>query len=227
MSLIAVVSVPRGDVLVGDLLPPDDGVRVDLVEMVPAGEGRVPYVRVTAGESSLRRFERAAGADPRVAGLSTVDVEAGSTLYRIEWAAPPGDFLESCIADGIVVESAVWTVRDWQFRLLVPGHDALASFYRRCRDSGITTTLLRVYDRDHGDERDRFGWGLTGPQREAIVLARRRGYFDVPREVTLSELAGELGISHQAMSGRLRRGLESLLDSTLMADLDATSGEPL
>ena len=45
----------------------------------------------------------------------------------------------------------------------------------------------------------------------------------VELETTLTELAEELGITHQAMSGRLRRGLETLVDGTLMTDIDVLS----
>jgi predicted DNA binding protein len=223
MSLIAHVSVPTGDVLVGDLFPSSGEFTMDLVEMVPTGEGHVPYVRVRADETTLRSFERTAREDDRVSSLGTVEATDRSALYRIEWACEPDGFLESCISDEIIVEDAVGTARGWHFRLLAPDHAALTSFHRRCRDSGIAVTLRRVYDRD--DAGDRFGWGLTDAQREALTLARKRGYFSVPREATLTELAEELGISHQAMSGRLRRGLESLVDGTLMLDIDLSSEE--
>jgi predicted DNA binding protein len=224
MSLIAHVSVPAEDVLVGDLFTSSEEFTIDLVEMVPTGEGHVPYVRVTADEGTLRSFERTVRADGRVAFLRTVDETDGSVLYRIEWAGLPDGFLESCITDEMIVEDATGTADTWRFRILVPDHAALTSFHRRCLDAGIPVTLRRVYHREDAD--DRFDWGTTPAQREAIMLAHSRGYFSVPRETTLSELAAELGISHQAASGRLRRGLESLVGNTLMLDVDLSSDEP-
>lgn len=220
MSLIAHVSVPAEDVLVGDLFPSSEEFTIDLVEMVPTGEGHVPYVRVTADEGTLQSFERTVRSDGRVAFLGTVDEAHGSGLYRIEWANLPNGFLESCISDEMIVEDASGTADTWQFRILVPDHAALTSFHRRCLDVGIPVTLRQVY---HRSDDDRFGWGLTPAQREAITLAYSRGYFSVPRETTLSELAAELGISHQAVSGRLRRGIESLVGNTLMLDVDLSS----
>jgi hypothetical protein len=52
---------------------------------------------------------------------------------------------------------------------------------------------------------------LTGAQREAIRVAADRGYFKVPREVSLKEIAEQLGVSEQAVSQRLRRGLGNLV----------------
>jgi hypothetical protein len=224
MSLIAHVSVPAEDVLVGDLFPSSEEFTIDLVEMVPTGGGHVPYVRVTADEATIRAFERTVRSDGRVAFLGTVDDADGSVLYRIEWAGLPDGFLESCITDEMIVEDAAGTADTWRFRILVPDHAALTSFHRRCLDAGIAVTLRRVYHRDDAD--DRFGWGVTPAQHEALVLAYGRGYFSVPRETTLSELAEELGISHQAASGRLRRGVESLVGNTLMLDVDLSSDDP-
>lgn len=56
---------------------------------------------------------------------------------------------------------------------------------------------------------------ITEAQEEALVLAYDREYFDSPREVTLEELADELGISQQAVASRLRRGLRGVLGTAL------------
>ncbi|MFC7008889.1 helix-turn-helix domain-containing protein [Halalkalicoccus salilacus] len=45
--------------------------------------------------------------------------------------------------------------------------------------------------------------------------AKRLGYYDVPRTVTLTELANKLDISHQALSERLRRAHANLIDRTI------------
>ena len=221
MTLVAHVSVPGSDVLIGDLLSRYDDLEVDLLEMVPTGDDHVPYVRATGDEATLRSFERNVREDDRVAFLCRLDDGEGWALYRFEWVGPPDGFLEACITEELIVEDAVGTPREWHFRLLVTDREALTSFHRRCRDNGIPVRLRRVYDRENTG--DRVGWGLTDAQHEAITLARRRGYFAVPRETTLTELADDLGISHQAMSGRLRRGLETLVDGTLMTDIDVLS----
>lgn len=47
---------------------------------------------------------------------------------------------------------------------------------------------------------------LTDRQREVLDTAIRLGYFEVPRECTLAEVATELGIDKSTASGILRRG---------------------
>lgn len=65
---------------------------------------------------------------------------------------------------------------------------------------------------------------LTESQRNSIQLAVEKGYYQVPREASLKDLAGELGISHQALSERLRRAEKQLAEEQLTGPLDDTSG---
>ena len=58
---------------------------------------------------------------------------------------------------------------------------------------------------------------LTPAQREILELALDRGYFAIPRETNLMELAEELGISDQAVNERLRRGTAKVVLSALTA----------
>ncbi|MHA1199830.1 MAG: helix-turn-helix domain-containing protein [Candidatus Heimdallarchaeaceae archaeon] len=46
---------------------------------------------------------------------------------------------------------------------------------------------------------------LTGKQYEAIKLAFKKGYYEIPRKCTLEELSTSLGIKRVAMQERIRR----------------------
>jgi predicted DNA binding protein len=48
-------------------------------------------------------------------------------------------------------------------------------------------------------------------QRELLNLALERGYFDIPREVTLEELAGEMGITKTTASNHLRKAEQQVM----------------
>jgi predicted DNA binding protein len=52
----------------------------------------------------------------------------------------------------------------------------------------------------------------------------QRGYFEIPRRVTLTDLAEELGITRQATSERIRRGVNAVLRSVLVGCRDDGSG---
>ncbi|MFC7142999.1 helix-turn-helix domain-containing protein [Halosimplex aquaticum] len=59
------------------------------------------------------------------------------------------------------------------------------------------------------------GFHLTDEQFTTVKAALDRGYYKVPREATLEELANELDVSHQALSERLRRGHRTLIENVI------------
>jgi hypothetical protein len=52
--------------------------------------------------------------------------------------------------------------------------------------------------------------GVRAEQRDVLVVAVERGYFETPREVTLDELAAELDLPRSTVSYRLRRATAEL-----------------
>ncbi|ELY63561.1 helix-turn-helix domain-containing protein, partial [Natronobacterium gregoryi] len=100
----------------------------------------------------------------------------------------------------------------WQIKTRFPDRDALCTGYDRLADQGIDADLRRVtdvHDRTEIDTR------LTPEQREALEAALEYGYFEIPRRISMEELAEELGISHQALSERFRRAYETLVNDEL------------
>lgn len=61
----------------------------------------------------------------------------------------------------------------------------------------------------HTDDRETV---VTERQRECLETAQRLGYFEVPRESTLAEVAEELGVDKSTASETLRRGSARVLD---------------
>lgn len=58
-------------------------------------------------------------------------------------------------------------------------------------------------------------YGLSPKQRTALITALERGYFEVPREVSMDELADELDITQQSLSKRLRRAHRNMITNVL------------
>ena len=46
------------------------------------------------------------------------------------------------------------------------------------------------------------------------------GYYSLPRQISTQEIADEFGISDQAVSERLRRGITTLVTNTLLLAAD-------
>ena len=57
---------------------------------------------------------------------------------------------------------------------------------------------------------------MTNLHQEDLVRAFEAGYFKVPKDTQLTELADAQGVSHQAMSERIRRGVHRLIEQTLI-----------
>ncbi|WP_175424245.1 helix-turn-helix domain-containing protein, partial [Haladaptatus sp. W1] len=103
---------------------------------------------------------------------------------------------------------------DWEFELLFPSQDQLTRFHNLSRDNGIEYTLGKMQALSDAGA-SQLANIVTDKQREALVLAFQRGYFETPRQVTLSELADELDISQQSLSDRIRHGIEAVVEYVL------------
>ncbi|RLM59951.1 helix-turn-helix domain-containing protein, partial [Halorubrum sp. Atlit-26R] len=83
-----------------------------------------------------------------------------------------------------------------------------SSFWQRNADF----QLLRL---THDDESEPPGDGLTDRQREALRIAYERGYFEIPRQASLEDIAAELEISASSVSERLRRAQTELIEEAV------------
>lgn len=72
-------------------------------------------------------------------------------------------------------------------------------------DSDYAYDLLSVVNTDDSERL------LTERQRECLLVAMRMGYFDVPRDCTLEDVAAELGVNKSSVSDTLRRGAGDVL----------------
>lgn len=59
------------------------------------------------------------------------------------------------------------------------------------------------------------GNGLTDRQYEALRIAYELGYFTIPRDASLEDVAAELDISPSSVSERLRRAQTQLIEETV------------
>ena len=59
---------------------------------------------------------------------------------------------------------------------------------------------------------------LTETQRDLLRSAVREGYFELPRRVSLVDLASEHGISDHEASEELRRGLDVVVRDAVFED---------
>lgn len=91
--------------------------------------------------------------------------------------------------------------------LLCPSRRSLDRLFADLRAAGFDVEVKRLLMGDDYAPKA----VLTSAQRETLELAYEQGYYRIPRETSLMDLATELQISDQACSERLRRGIQRLL----------------
>lgn len=190
------------------------GVTVELERMIPGEAEIVPYfwVRGADVDDVVAEF-----ADhPGVRDIELVDAFDGQYLMRCEWVTEYAGVLTGLSEAGVVLLEAVGTDEEWTFEVRGDSQAAISDFHRYCEDHDIAITVVALYALTPLET----GGEMTDAQREALSLAFDRGYFETPRETTLSELADELGISQQAFSLRLRRGTRHLIANSSVEPRD-------
>lgn len=153
---------------------------------------REPYRQRIADVDAVADFELAAG--------------GGESFYAFVRAEPTSDEWEWMLAFGaasiLVVPPVVYTDDGDAVFDVVGNPDDLRGLLGELPDR-VDTTVERVageYAR-----RRRAATPLTDRQREVVETAAELGYYDVPREATLDEVAAELDVAASTVSDHLRK----------------------
>lgn len=187
----------------------EEGMRIELERIVPTGSGIIPYFWVETDNPEA--FERRARRNTEAKEVVRIDEVDGSYLYRIVWTSEV-DHLVQAIIDAQAVILEAWGNGEWAFRLRLPDHARLADFHNIILEHSIDLNFQRIYTLDE-EQRGGYIFDLTPEQNEALATALNMGYFQVPREIKLEDVADELGITRQAASERIRRGTQKVFES--------------
>ena len=212
MATFAEFEVPADRFVLGHTLEALPEMVIEIERVVASGELLTPYFRVEVDRTEA--FEAAAGDDPSIANLTQVDEFGRQTLYRAEWTENVEALLHAYQEVGAAISEASGRADTWELRIRFDTRRQLDAFQTFCEDHDITFELRRLYEASQTGEGG--AYGLTPKQYEAATRAWEMGYFDSPRESTLSTVAADLGISTQALSDRLRRCQYTLIAETLM-----------
>jgi predicted DNA binding protein len=211
MSLFGGFLVPAEQFALHDTLREFPETIIEIERVVATDELVTPYFWMTGIDVDV--FEDAATSDPSVERLKRLDSFEKGTLYRADWADHSEILVTMYTEIGTTILEATGRAEQWELRIRFDDHDHLTRFRDHFRENDLPFTLTELHEVTY--PRAPGQYGLTEKQEEALVTAWDMGYFETPREVTLSEIARELGISEQALSNRLRRGYDSLIAHTL------------
>lgn len=203
------MEIPAADFALQETFEAVPDAAVECEESVQHGEAVVlPFLWVDAAD--VAAFEAALEDDPTVVDatrLATCDPEV---LYLMEWASCVDLVVEMLVnADGTILDAHAGDGA-WRFRILYPERERLAQTGEFCQAHGVAFDVEEIHELDVASEGR---YDLTDTQAETLSKALQAGYFDVPRETDIAELADEMGISHQALSERIRRAQGELVET--------------
>jgi predicted DNA binding protein len=209
MATIIEIRIPIEEFALAETIENASDLHLEIEQLVAQNsESAMPFVWATTDDHAA--FERALAGDPSVEEFSALTETGEDRLYQLKWATGVEHVLYLLLKKGGAIRNASVHTNDdsWTVQLLCPTRDMSSEIYEFCENNGLSLTVDALYDLDSDGESE---YGLTGTQYESLLIAAELGYYDVPRNITLSELAEQLNVSHQALSERLRRGHGALV----------------
>jgi len=214
MATVMEFTSPADEFPLGSVFKDLPGVTVELERLIPHETLIIPYFWVRGVESD--DIEAAFEPHSGVTNIRLVDSVEDEYLMRAEWKPEYFGVLSALAKANVVVLGGLGTKEGWRFEVRGESQETIADFREYCQENDIPIQITAVHAMlpIQGE-----GYELTEAQREALVMAYKRGYFDTPRETSLEEIADELGITQQSLSSRLRRGHRRLIGATLSSSV--------
>lgn len=181
---------------------PDDEFR--LLSAYPTEEGLLVVLEATVADPAvvLDVFEGAP--ETRVPSYDVLHADEHTVLLQFQLPFVPPPF-RALLASGNLPQFP-YTIKDgWIVCELTTSHARLSQFSDELEETGFTFDVLRVTQ--SVDLTDL----LTDRQRQYVVEALKRGYYDSPRQCSLTELADILGVSKSTASIVLHNAEETIV----------------
>lgn len=208
MPVLAEISIPRGEFVLGEVFDEHPQCSVEFERVVPFDNEGSLLFRVDGSdpadvESTLAKW-------PQADEATVVSEGSDSPLFEVELNGTSDYFIDTLTESDVHVFEARGGPETWELQLQFADHSDLVGFNEQLTEAGIPVTLNRLSNPTASARSS-----LSSEQREAVSLAYRQGYFEVPRSCTIQDLADEVGISDSAFSQRLRRGVGICVQETL------------
>lgn len=207
MSTIAEFRFPAADTTLAEVF---DRIPDATVELESAVSRTQPCLWLSNANQTA--IATAFDADPTIETYDLLVEASDRLLYDVTFTEETETLCDQLLVNGGSLLEAWGANGWWQARVRYHDRETLCRVHDGLIDRGVSVDLRRVTDVSTASPTDT---RLTPEQEEALEAALERGYFEIPREISMEELAGELGISHQALSERLRRAYETLVNEEL------------
>lgn len=217
MSITAKAYIEHEDLALVPTLRELEGVniRVILQATTDPSSGTFPFV---IEYDDVEELEDSLDADHTVTNYDQIDTNNGTSIYYIRHQDATKLISPAVTqANGFLLQAETKD-KGWLVQVQLPNKNALHSVWECAKEENISFNLLEMYEKREGGSNTSFG--LTEEQQMALEVAYENGYFSEPREMSLEDIADEVGVSSTAMSGRLRRGIRNLVSSTIVEDMN-------
>ncbi|WP_135822398.1 helix-turn-helix domain-containing protein [Halostella litorea] len=206
MSIIAELTIPTSEFALGQTLQAIPDITVEFERVVThSQEWVMPFLWVKTDD--METVHREITADPTVEEATVADQFDGVVLYQIRWSAEIRELINAIFdQSGVLIEGTA-NASNWDILVQFDNHQSLGKIKEYFQPGRTAFTLERLYSPETPREVE---FNLTAAQRDTLVMAIERGFFEVPRETTLEDLASELDITSTAVSERLRRAICTL-----------------
>lgn len=216
MTVIADISIPARSFAIGRVFDEFSDVEITLERIVPLQDRVNPLFWIS--NADRHPIEAKLRDHTDVEAVEVLTVADGKSLFEVAIDADDTGLVQALTEARANILEARGTADHWDFRLRFRSHDDLSSFNVALTDRGVPVTLRHLYNPSEPDDTS----AISLEQRETLLLAYDHGYFEVPRRTTLAELADEVDVSDTALSQRMRRGVASLVEHSLLSDEDPT-----
>ncbi len=206
MTVIADITVPADAFELGRVLQEFPDVEIELERIVPLQESIIPLFWVSGTDTA--DIEAALTENQHTESVAQLTTTDDKTLFEVHWSTEINGIIEALIDTRAKILEAIGEAETWDFRLRFSDHEQLSEFNIALTEDGIPVTLRHLYNPTPPEETST----LSDEQREAIVMAYQHGFFEVPRGITLTELAENMEISDSALSQRMRRALAIVVE---------------
>jgi len=205
MTVIADITIPSEEFELGRVFEQHPDITIDIERIVPLGDAVIPLFWVTNGNPEA--IQSTLLDSPHTEIVRDLTDAGERVLFEVRWNLDIDGIIQPLIDTSARVLEATGNTEEWEFRIRFSTQEDLNEFNQTATNKGIPVTLRHLYNPTPPEEQS----SLSDEQRKAITEAYRRGYFNIPRDVTAANLAEEFEVSDSALSERLRRGLSTVV----------------
>lgn len=164
---------------------------------------------VRASGSSFDGLEPAFDRSPWIGEHTLITETVSMRVYRLVTTSRRPPAVERLRLGNTYTESVTFLPDGWRMRQQFADRDAFTTFRDCCSGMALSFDLDRLYEVDATDTKL---MGLTDKQHEALLTAHEMGYFAVPRQTSMADVAASLDLSVPALAERVHRAEANLIE---------------